>query len=256
MKVLLELQYTGEQYHGWQVQKNAPSIQQTLQECAVGVLSDSCTVTGCSRTDAGVHARQFFCTLESETLNDFPLDRLPMALNCRLPGDIAAKSAKQVDRAFHPRYSALAKEYEYLLYNGKIKDPFLKDRVWMLPGKRIDHLKMQEEAEKLKGKNDFTSFCAAGGSVVDKVRTVYYADVERKEDIIVLRICADGFLYNMVRIIAGTLYDCATGARGDCRAILEGKCRALAGRTAPAAGLYLNRVFYDSAEFENYRNMR
>ena len=248
MKVLLEISYLGDNYHGWQTQKNAPTVQKALQQQAEELLGGKCAVTGCSRTDAGVHARQFFCTLESSALDRFPTEKLPAALNALLPPDIAAKSARKVDAEFHPRYSAKGKEYEYLIYNGSVRDPFFEGRAWMLPGRPIDVEKMQNEAKKLIGTQDFSSFCAAGGKIVDKTRTVYGCSVRREGDLIAVRISADGFLYNMVRIIAGTLYDCATGAREDCAAILEGKNRKLAGRTAPAQGLYLNRVFYDERE--------
>ena len=248
MKVLLELSYLGDNYHGWQAQKNAPTVQKALQAKAEELLGEKCAVTGCSRTDAGVHAKRFFCTLESGALDRFPTEKLPAALNALLPPDIAAKSARPVGEDFHPRYDAKGKEYEYLIYNGNMRDPFYEGRAWMLPGRPVDLEKMRGEAKKLVGRHDFTSFCASGGKIVDKTRTVYDCSARRQGDLIVVTVSADGFLYNMVRIIVGTLYDCASGIKEDCAEILEGKNRKLAGRTAPAHGLYLNRVFYETKD--------
>ncbi len=254
MKVLLELRYVGERYHGWQVQSGAPSVQKTLQDAAEMLLMCECRITGCSRTDAGVHAKQFFCTLESETLSRFPIEKLPCALNHFLPWDVSVKSAKEVPESFHPRYDALGKAYEYLIFTGQSRDPFLYGRVWMLNGRKIDHQKMDEEAKKLLGIHDFSSFCAAGAKPGDRVREIYLCDVSREGDLICLRVCANGFLYNMVRIIAGTLYECAVGTKSDCSEILSGKNRALSGRTAPAQGLYLSRVFYDADALRRYKD--
>ena len=248
MKVLLEIRYTGENYHGWQAQRNASTVQKAVQNTAEEMLGDRCAVTGCSRTDAGVHAKRFFCTLDCPALDRFPLDKLPAAMNALLPPDIAAVSCRAVDGDFHPRYSALGKEYEYLIYNGQVRDPFFEGRAWMLPGRPLDCAKMQEEADKLVGRHDFTSFCAAGGKIVDKTRTVYDCRVCREGDLVRVTISADGFLYNMVRIIVGTLADCAAGRCGDCTEILAARERKCAGRTAPAHGLYLKRVFYDANE--------
>ena len=248
MKVLLEIRFTGENYHGWQAQKNALTVQKTLQNAAEELLGEKCAVTGCSRTDAGVHARRFFCTLDCPALDRFPLDKLPTAMNALLPPDVAALSCRAVDGDFHPRYDALGKEYEYLIYNGQVRDPFYEGRAWMLPGRPLDCAKMEEEAGKLVGRHDFSSFCAAGGKIVDKTRTVYACSVRREGDLIAVKVSADGFLYNMVRIIVGTLCDCALGSKEDCAAILAARDRKFAGRTAPAHGLYLNRVFYDANE--------
>lgn len=245
MKLLLELAFLGSAYHGWQVQKNAPSVQHCLQGACERLLSSTCRITGCSRTDAGVHAKQFFCTLENDEVKDFPEHAFPRAIASFLPPDIAVLSARKVEEDFHPRYSALGKEYEYLIYVGKRPDPFLSGRAWMLCDERLDHVKMDEGARILEGTWDFTSFCAAGGKVMDKTRTLHYCRVSKEGDLIVLRVCADGFLYNMVRIITGTLVDYANGRIADLSSVLYGKDRNLSGRTAPADGLYLNRVYYE-----------
>lgn len=248
MKILLELSYDGSAYHGWQVQKNAPSVQSAVQNAAEQLLGAPCAVTGCSRTDAGVHARQYFCTLESDALDGVPPARLPGALDRFLPPDVALKSARPVDASFHARYSVIAKEYEYLISTAFPRDPFLARRVWALPGATPDAEVMAREARAFEGKRDFTSFCASGGKPGDRTRTVYYCRVERRDEGVSLRICADGFLYNMVRIAAGTLLECGLGRCGGVEGIILARDRAAAGRTAPAKGLYLDRVFYEEDE--------
>ena len=203
MKVLMEISYVGSEFCGWQVQRNALSVQKTVQTAAETLLKSPCAVTGCSRTDAGVHARQYFCTLENENLDRFPLDRLPLALNCLLPETVGVRDAFPVEKDFHPRYRALGKEYEYLIHGGRLKNPFLSERAFFC-GRMPDTDCMQREAQDLVGTHDFSSFCASGGKVEDKTRTVYFCRVEKLPgEQVSLRICADGFLYNMVRIIAG-----------------------------------------------------
>ena len=211
-----------------------------------------CKITGCSRTDAGVHARRFYCTVENDLLASIPPDSFPLAIAHRLPPDLSVKSARIVPDDFHPRYDAKAKEYEYLICTAFPSDPFFQGRSWMLLKKDTDGeelaRRMNEGAQMLVGYHDFSSFCAAGGKVEDKRRTVYYCRVKKQGQMVVLRICADGFLYNMVRIITGTLYDYACGRITDLSSVLEARDRDAAGRTAPAEGLYLNRVFYREKE--------
>ncbi|MBQ9468871.1 MAG: tRNA pseudouridine(38-40) synthase TruA [Clostridia bacterium] len=250
MKILTEIAYDGSAYSGWQVQRNAPSVQNTLQTAAETLLSSPCAVTGCSRTDAGVHARQYFCTLESAALDAFPLERLPGALMRLLPPDIAVYGVRRVDGGFHPRYGAVAKEYEYLLSTADPRDPFAARRVWSIAGEAPDVGRMAREAAALEGKHDFSSFCSAGGKPGDRVRTVYYCRVTSAGGAISIRICADGFLYNMVRIVAGTLYEAGIRKGSGVKEILDARARSAAGRTAPPWGLYLNRVFYDRGELE------
>ena len=243
----------GSAYHGWQVQKNAPSVQSRFQKACEKLLGSSCRITGCSRTDAGVHARRFYCTLENDEVADFPPHAFPKAITHLLPDDIAVISAWRADADFHPRYGALGKEYEYLIYRGERPNPFYAGRAWMLCDVRLDPSKMKEAARFFEGTHDFSSFCAAGGKVMDKTRTVYSCRVFEEGDVVRVRICADGFLYNMVRIITGTLVDYSYGRITDLPAVIAGRDRDLSGRTAPAEGLYLNRVFYSEQDLENAR---
>ena len=245
MKLLLKITYDGGAFHGWQVQQNAVTVQQTMQDALEALCGRRLPVTGCSRTDAGVHAREFYCTTPAERLSASPLQQLPKAINARLPQGVAVLSATCVDDSFHPRYSCSSKEYIYEIHTGAYRDPLSVGRAWQLC-RPLDLGAMNEAAPLLCGRHDFTSFCAAGSSVIDKVRTVYelrFTEQERVQ----MRVRADGFLYNMVRIMVGTLVQIGLGACPPSEAgrILAAKDRACAGMTAPACGLYLNRVFYD-----------
>lgn len=259
MKYLLTLSFLGTAYCGWQVQKNAVSVQQAFQDAVYAAFGQRGLVTGCSRTDAGVHARAFRCTLEAEPGKSFtvPPQSFPAAVSAFLPKDISVLAAQEVPEDFHPRYSAVGKEYEYLIYPSFLRDPFLEGRAYRvsLSPDRIDHEKMDRAAAAITGKHDFASFCASGSDAEDTVRTVYSCRVgtaEREDGgkLISIRVCGDGFLYNMVRIISGTLLDVGRGkldedAVGE---IIEKRDRSAAGMTLPAEGLYLSRVIYDERQ--------
>ncbi|MCI8589468.1 MAG: tRNA pseudouridine(38-40) synthase TruA [Clostridiales bacterium] len=244
MKILLQLAYDGSVFHGWQVQKNAVTVQETLQNAIEALSGQRLPVTGCSRTDAGVHARVFYCTVPAKELSHIALQNLPSALNAHLPDHVVIVSSVLVNDKFHPRYSCKQKEYLYDIYTGSYRDPFCIGRSWQLC-RELDVVRMNEAGSFLCGTHDFSSFCASGSSVIDKVRTISAIEISGGLHV-VMRICADGFLYNMVRIIMGTLVQVGTGkiSPETVSAILEGKDRALAGTTAPACGLYLNRVIY------------
>ena len=252
MKILLRIAFVGTEYCGYQVQPNGITVQQRLNEAAKDLFGYDCDVVGCSRTDSGVHANEFYVAItkkgESFLDTSIPVSKIAMALNVRLPRDISVLSAKEVDDSFHPRYDVRYKEYVYLIWNGGARDPFLNDRCWHCP-KKIDAegvLRMQEAAKTLVGKKDFASFMAADSKIKETVRTVYDASIEEKDGLITFRVSADGFLYNMVRIFMGTLVDVAYGriAPEDMRGIIEARDRKAAGSTAPAEGLYLNKVVY------------
>ena len=243
MKLLLELSYCGSAYHGWQVQGDAPTVQKTLQDACETLFGQRPPVTGCSRTDSGVHAKQFFCTAEGKF--SVPTDRVPAALNALLPEDIAVLSAREVSPDFHARYSCTGKEYLYDICVCRHRDPLTVGRAWQYC-RPLDVAAMNEGAGYLCGKQDFASFCAAGSSVSDTVRTVRSLAIEQKGEHLLVRISADGFLYNMVRIIVGTLVEVGRGAMPpeQVEQILRAADRSTAGPTAPACGLYLNQVFY------------
>ena len=252
MKIFLNISYVGSAYCGYQVQKNGVSIQQRLNEAARSLFGFECDVVGCSRTDRGVHANMF-CACVTERGRGYinstiPEAAIPIAFNSYLPGDIAVRSAKYVEDDFHPRYDVKYKEYVYKIYNSPILDPFMHGRVWHYPRRISDEAvaKMDEAAGNFVGRYDFSAFMASGSSVTDTVRNVISARVERRGDMIEFTVCADGFLYNMVRIMTGTLISVAEGriAPAEIGGIIESRERRRAGNTAPADGLYLNRVEY------------
>lgn len=245
MKILLEISYLGTRYHGWQVQGDKPTVQGIIQDAIKKRTDLPFTLTGCSRTDAGVHANSFFAVVQLDGEWRIPCASIPFALNCLLPDDIAVKNASVCSEDFHPRYSCLGKEYKYILYDTVHKDPLYFNRGWHVPHS-IDCEKMQKGADLIVGTHDFSAFCASGSSVEDKTRTVYSCKVERVGGRITITVSGNGFLYNMVRIITGTLVYIGMGklSPSDIPSIIEGMDRTKAGITAPPCGLYLNRVFY------------
>ncbi len=252
MKILIKIKYLGSAYCGYQVQPNAPSIQQKLNEATLAVFGYDCDIVGCSRTDSGVHANEFCATVAkkgTETLETaIPISRIPLALTAHLPDDISVFAAEWVSKEFHARYDVKEKEYLYRICNSAVRDPFEEGRSCRLP-KRIDDealARMQQAARLFCGTHDFSAYMAQGSKVLSTVRTVTHASVVREGDMILFRIAADGFLYNMVRILAGTLVEVAEGkiAPDEIEAITASRDRARAGLTMPACGLYLNRVTY------------
>ena len=246
MKILLAVAYVGTAYCGWQVQKNGKSVQEAVQDGVAQIFGKRYPVTGCSRTDSGVHARGFKCTIDlDENAPRIPTDKIPIALNTKLPDDISVLSAEYVSDDFHARYSVKSKRYEYVIHNSAVKDPFLSGRAWRVP-QHLDEQIMNEAAKSFIGTHDFTSFRAAGSDVPDSVRTVFDASVRRDGELIIFSVRADGFLYNMVRIMAGTLVDVARGTiTTPLSVIIAKQNRAKAGQTAPPDGLTLAEVFYD-----------
>ena len=211
MKILLKLAYCGTKYCGWQVQKNGTSVQGLLCIAAEQIYGAPVKITGCSRTDSGVHAREYYVTLETpSSAPAIPESRIPAALNTHLPEDITVFEAKEVDKEFHARYSVKTKTYEYVFDNGVQRDPFFLDRAWHI-SKHLDEKAMNEAAQGFVGTHDFSAFMASGSSVKDTVRTVTSAKVVREGDKVVFLVSANGFLYNMVRIMAGTLYEVSIG---------------------------------------------
>lgn len=238
----LTIAYRGTAYSGWQVQKNAVTVQETVQDAAERVFGYRPDVTGCSRTDSGVHALGYVCHIESE--KEIPVEKLPLAMNMHLPRDLSVVSARLEAEGFHARYSAIGKEYMYVLRNSRIKDPFTDGLCYLYPFP-IDERAADGRGRSFEGKHDFGAFMSTGSKIKDTVRTVYYFRVVRRGDYICIYTAADGFLYNMVRIMVGTVLKGT-----DINAALETPERRMAGPTAPAEGLYLNRVFYSKEELE------
>ncbi len=242
-RLFLTLRFDGTAYHGWQVQENAVTVQQVVQDAIEAVTGDRSALTGCSRTDSGVHANMFCCAFT--TASSLGGRTLVGALNANLPENIAVTACREVPLSFHPRYDCMGKEYIYRIYNSAVRDPFLVGRA-LLFKPPLDAEMLNEQAQSFVGTHDFSAFRASGSSVADSVRTVRYAEVERNADEVVFRVSADGFLYNMVRIMVGTLLDISREKidRDTLPQIISSHNRKCAGITAPAHGLYLNKVFY------------
>ncbi len=247
MKYFAKIKYLGTHFHGFQVQPDKRTVQGELCRALGEALGGECKVTGCSRTDAGVHANEFIVLIDCDA-STVPADKLPLAVARFLPCDLCLFYAKECPSDFHPRYDVKSKEYLYRIRNSRLYDPFDYSRVWFLPRPVTDEAltKMREAAAYIVGKQDFLSFMADGSDVTDTVREVFYLDIERTGEYIDIRISADGFLYNMVRIIVGTLIEVAYGrlSPSDIKKIIEAKDRRLAGMTAPPEALYLNKVIY------------
>ncbi|MBQ4071397.1 MAG: tRNA pseudouridine(38-40) synthase TruA [Clostridia bacterium] len=247
MKYFAIIKYLGCDFHGFQVQPNARTVQGELTAAFSALFATPVMITGCSRTDSGVHANEFAITVEAQGAT-VPPEKLPIAVMRYLPKDVAVVSCTECMEGFHPRYSIKSKEYLYRIKNSRIRDPFDVGRVWFFAPEITDEglARMHSAAKYIVGKQDFASFMAEGSDVADTVRTVEYLTVDRRGDYVEMRVCADGFLYNMVRIIVGTLIDVALGriTSEDVGRIIESKNRAEAGMTAPPDGLYLNKVNY------------
>lgn len=236
----LTLAYNGKSYCGWQVQKNGVSVQKTVQKAIEKVFGEEIDLCGCSRTDSGVHANAYVCHFKTEKFID--PNRLPLALNTELPRDICVKKAQLMEEGFHARYSAKGKEYVYLLWNSRIRNPFMEGLAWQYPFE-IDVAEAARLAKEFVGKKDFCSFMSSGSKITDTVREIFDFKVEREGELVRFTVSADGFLYNMVRIMVGTVLK-QLGAKASVTDVINAKSRSAAGPTAPPEGLYLNRVFY------------
>lgn len=241
--LLLTIKYDGSGYHGWQVQKNAVSVQEVFQNAVEKVFLKRLDVKGCSRTDAGVHANMYCLTLKTDM--NISCDGVIFALNTHLPNDISVVGCREVSEDFHPRYSCKSKEYIYKIYNGKIRDPFYSKYAFHYRY-TLDEEYLNRECKAFIGTYDYRGFCSAKSDVEDTVRTVKNFEVWRDGDMVYFRVEADGFLYNMVRIMAGTLLFVSEGkiGPGELADIIRSKNRKAAGRTAPPQGLYLNKINY------------
>lgn len=241
---LLTLSFDGTNYHGWQVQPNAVTVQSRLQDAAEQILGMRAPITGCSRTDAHVHADMFCCNLRTE--KDFVPEKLQTALNAVLPRDIAVMAVRTVSPDFHARYDCTGKSYRYVILNRAVRDPFLENRALHYPW-TLDADVLHQEAQSFLGVHDFTAFCASKSAVEDKVREIRACSVQKNGDLVEFHVTGNGFLYNMVRIMVGTLLDVQCGKinRGEISDILSSCDRTRAGITAPPHGLYLHKVYYE-----------
>lgn len=235
--------YRGTKYHGFQRQSNAVTVQEVLERAVSKVLNENVTIIGCSRTDTGVHANNFCFNVKTESsIRTLGFCR---GVNGELPEDISILSCEDAPLDFHARFDCKGKEYIYKMHCSESKDPFSADLA-LHYRRKFDVEKARRAAEYLVGTHDFASFCADCSNVSTTVRTIYSFEIENSGDSVIMLVKGDGFLYNMIRIIAGTLIDINEGriSPEDMPGILAAKNRLKAGRTAMAHGLYLNRVFY------------
>jgi len=244
MRVKMVVAYDGTNYSGWQLQKNAVTIEQKLNEALYDLLGEEIQVIGASRTDAGVHSLGNVCVFDTNTR--MPAEKICYALNARLPEDIVVQSSCEVDLDFHPRAGKSSKTYEYRILNRDFRDPTRRLNTYFYHYD-LDVDAMQKAASYLVGEHDFKSFCSVHAQVETTVRTIYACTVTQREDEIYIRVTGNGFLYNMVRIIAGTLIEVGAGKREPEEIIkmLEVTDRQSAGPTAPAHGLTMIGIEYN-----------
>lgn len=237
-RIMLTVAYDGTNYHGWQRQPNGETIESVLNRCLSGLLQEETEVIGASRTDSGVHALCNIAVFDTNT--NIPPEKLAYALNARLPADIKIQGSKEVDASFHPRHCDSRKTYEYRIYNAEF--PMPTQRLYAhFSYTPFDVKRMQEAAGYFVGTHDFKSFCSVDTQVENTVRQIECVEVNKAGDLIVIRVAGRGFLYNMVRIMAGTLMEAGRGnlEPQEIKSILEARDRSAAGPTAPACGLTL-----------------
>ncbi len=242
--IALSLMYVGTAYHGWQVQKNGVTVESTLEKALAWVVGHPVKCVGAGRTDAGVHALRYVANFH--TTSAIPCDRLPLAVNTRLPDDIVVTRATEVPPEFNAIGSCIKKEYTYRIYNFRIRNAFFVDRAGFYP-KRLDEGVMQRCADAMVGTHDFAALKSVGTETKTTVRTVYYFDIARTGDLIECKVCANGFLYNMVRAMVGTCVYASEGKLDpeDLPHIMDAKDRTAAGPTAPPGGLYMSNLWYE-----------
>ena len=239
--------YDGTNYSGWQIQPNGVTIEQKLNEALQALLGEDIRVTGASRTDAGVHSLGNVCIFDTDTR--MPAEKISYALNQRLPEDIVVQDSCEVPDTFHPRFSRSRKTYEYRILNRRFREfPMPQRRLdtWFVY-RKLNIPAMCKAARRFEGTHDFKSFCAVNAQSKTSVRTIYACTVTKEADIITIRVTGNGFLYNMVRIIAGTLIKVGAGefAPQEMQTILDACDRSVAGPTAPAHGLTMIGLEYE-----------
>ncbi len=242
--IAVRLRYDGSHYHGWQIQKKDITVAQTMETALEKVFGEKIRITGCGRTDAGVHALRYCANFKVDST--IPADRIPLALNSRLPDDVAVTDACDAEEDFNSISSCVKKEYIYRILNSRIRDPFLAQRVCFWPQK-LDMDLISRAAEAFVGTHDFKAVRSLGTETKTTVRTVFSCHAEKENDLITISVCADGFLYNMCRAMVGTMVYAAYGKLlpEEIPELLERGDRRLTGPTMPPQGLYMNRVWYD-----------
>jgi len=236
--------YDGARYHGWQVQRDVVTIQGTIETALSRLCGHAVKAHGCGRTDAGVHAERY--CLNFRTTSNIPPDRLPFAVNPLLPLDISVQSAVYAPDGFDANLSCIKKEYTYRIINQRIRNPFYITRAHFYPQK-LNITAMRRAASHFVGTHDFAAMRSVGTVTKTTVRTVHWYEIVETDPFIELRVCADGFLYNMARAMAGTLLYVSEGKilPDDIPRLLELKDRRHSGPTVPPGGLYLSRIWYD-----------
>jgi len=244
MRIFLKIAYDGTNYSGWQFQNNADSIQERIENALGQVFNMPVRVEGASRTDAGVHALGQVAAFNVDECK-IPLDKLPNVINAYLPDDIVVNLASEVDESFSPRFSAKSKSYSYRIFCADTENPLLNRYTAFVP-KNLDITLMQKASCFFVGKHDFAAFCATGSSAKTTVREIYSLEVIKNDNLIEIKINGNAFLYNMVRIIAGTLVSVGVCKipYGSILEIIMLKDRTKAGKTMPAKGLTLERIYY------------
>jgi tRNA pseudouridine38-40 synthase len=241
--IKLTIEYDGTGYHGWQSQINAVTVQDVVTGAVNRLTGEACSLTGSSRTDTGVHALGFVCNFRTESA--IPADKFAFALNTLLPEDVVIRKSEEAPPEFHSRFDAKGKTYRYLFFNSTFPSALMRHRAYHVfyP---LDAGAMNRAAARFTGTHDFTAFSATGGSAKTTVRTITQAEVRREGELIEFHVTGNGFLYNMVRIMAGTLAEVGFGKLHPdaVPGIIEKLDRKQAGRTAPAHGLYLVEVYY------------
>lgn len=241
--IKLILEYDGTGYGGWQRQKNAVTVQQTLEDSIYSLTAEKVSVNGCSRTDAKVHAKEFVCNFFTDS--SIPGERIKEALNCRLPDDISVLESLEVDKLFHARYHCTGKTYSYTIFNQYTNTALFRNYVGHIK-KKLDIEEMERAAKHFIGTHDFEAFRNLGSSAKTTVRTISQLEIKAEGPYIKIYGTADGFLYNMMRIIVGTLIKVGHSkiAPDDIPSILLSKDRTRAGKSAPPQGLCLEKVYY------------
>ena len=244
INIKLTIEYDGKPYNGWQKQPNKPNIQGEIERAIYNITKEEVDLIGSGRTDAGVHALGQVANFK--TNSNIPMEKLALAINSQLKNSIIIKKAEEVDERFHSRYNAKHKTYRYIINNSPCGTAIYRNLEYCFPIK-LDVAKMQEAAKYFEGEHDFKAFKSSGTSAKNSVRTIYNASVKQEGEKIIIELTGNGFLYNMVRIISGTLLDVGLQKikPEEIKNIIEEKDRQKAGKTLPAHGLYLVEVKYN-----------